>query len=239
MTQQCDHVLDYYNQHLDDIEKAAFEKHLSECADCQEILADLKSLEDTLPYAADPVEPPAGMEERIFAKIETADRPEPVKPAPLRPSKKKRQWMLPSIAALLAISLFGNAYLFTQLSDEADIVQQATIDQVLQYAELAPTAGDASGTASIIEQGEEKRLVVQASNLAALSEEEVYQVWLLQDGQPERAGTFVIDNEGRGSVIFTLNEEYAERDWDTVAVSLEPDANSELPEGEIILASEI
>lgn len=239
MTQQCDRVLDYYNQHLDEIEKAAFEKHLSECADCQEILTDLKSLEDTLPYAAEPVEPPAGMEERIFAKIETADQPEPAAPTPLRPSKKKRQWMLPSIAALLAISLFGNAYLFTQLSDEADIVQQATIDQVLQYAELAPTAGDASGTASIIEQGEEKRLVVQASNLAALSEEEVYQVWLLQDGQPERAGTFVIDDEGRGSVIFTLNEEYAERDWDTVAVSLEPDANSELPEGEIILASEI
>ncbi|MFB1083301.1 anti-sigma factor domain-containing protein [Jeotgalibacillus sp. JSM ZJ347] len=239
MTQQCDRVLDYYNQHLDEIEKAAFEKHLSECADCQELLADLKSLEDTLPYAAEPVEPPAGMEERIFAKIASADHTEPAKPVPLRPSKKKRTWTLPSIAALLAISLFGNAYLFTQLSDEADIVEQATIDQVLQYAELAPTAGDAIGTASIIEQGEEQRLVVQASNLAALSEDEVYQVWLLQDGQPERAGTFVIDDEGRGSVIFTLNEEYAERDWDTVAVSLEPDANSELPEGEIILASEI
>lgn len=239
MTQQCDRVLDYYNQHLDEIEKAAFEKHLSECEDCQELLADLKSLEDTLPYAAEPVEPPAGMEERIFAKIAAADQTEPAKPTPLHPSKKKRQWMLPSIAALLAISLFGNGYLFTQLSDEADIVEQATIDQVLQYAELAPTAGDAIGTASIIEQGEEKRLVVQASNLAALSEEEVYQVWLLQDGQPERAGTFVIDDEGRGSVIFTLNEEYAERNWDTVAVSLEPDANSELPEGEIILASEI
>ncbi|WP_404406827.1 anti-sigma factor domain-containing protein [Jeotgalibacillus malaysiensis] len=239
MAQKCDRVLDYYNQHLDEIEKAAFEKHLSECADCQEILADLKSLEDTLPYAAEPVEPPAGMEERIFANIESAGKPTENESVPLRPSRRKRQWMMPSIAALLAISLFGNAYLFTQLSDEADIVEQATIDQVLQYAELAPTAGDASGTASIIEQGDEKRLVIQASNLAALSEEEVYQVWLLQDGQPERAGTFVIDNEGRGSVIFSLNEEYAERDWDTVAVSLEPDANSELPEGEIILASEL
>lgn len=239
MTQHCDRVLDYYNQHLDENEKAAFEKHLSECADCQEILADLKSLEDTLPYVVEPVEPPAGMEERIFANIDSFEKPRTTEPVPLRPSKRKRQWMMPSVAAILAISLFGNAYLFTQLSDEADIVEQATIDQVLQYAELAPTAGNASGTASIIEQGEEKRLVVQASNLAALSEEEVYQVWLLQDGQPERAGTFVIDNEGRGSVIFSLNEEYAERDWDTVAVSLEPDANSELPEGEIILASEI
>lgn len=239
MTQHCDRVLDYYNQHLDDIEKAAFEKHLSECADCQEILADLKSLEDTLPYAVKPIEPPTGMEERIFANIESVKPTKAAEPASLRPSKKKRQWMMPSVAAILALSLFGNAYLFTQLSDEADIVEQATIDQVLQYADLAPTAGNASGTASIIEQGEEKRLVVQASNLVALSEEEVYQVWLLQDGQPERAGTFVIDNEGRGSVIFSLNEEYAERDWDTVAVSLEPDANSELPEGEIILASEI
>ncbi|KIL53676.1 hypothetical protein KP77_01710 [Jeotgalibacillus alimentarius] len=239
MTQQCDRVLDYYNGHLNEIEKAAFEKHLSECDDCQEILADLHSLEDTLPYAAEPVEPPEGLEDRVFARIEAEDHPHSAKAAPLRPAKKKRQWMMPSVAALLAVSLFGNAYLFTQLSDDADIVEQATIDQVLQYAELAPSAGDASGTASIIEQGSEKRLVVQASNLTALSQEEVYQVWLLQDGQPERAGTFVIDNEGRGSVIFTLNEEYAERDWDTVAVSLEPDANSETPQGEIVLASEI
>ncbi|TFD98422.1 anti-sigma factor [Jeotgalibacillus salarius] len=239
MTQQCDRVLDYYNQHLNDIEKAAFEKHLSECADCQEMLSDLRSLEDALPFAAEPVEPPSGMEERIFAHIETQDSSRPAESTPMRPSKKKRQWMMPSVAALLAISLFGNAYLFTQLSDNADIVEQATIDQVLQYAELAPTEGDASGTASIIDQGEEKRLVVQASNLSALSAEEVYQVWLLQDGQPERAGTFVIDNEGRGSVIFSMNEEFAERDWDTVAVTLEPDANSELPEGDIILASEL
>lgn len=239
MTQhQCDHILDYYNGHLSELEKAAFEKHLASCSECQEFLKELEQISGYLPYSSEPVEPPTDLEDRVFARIlnKSEEKQEPVV-APRQ--KRRRPWIFPSIAAALALSIIGNAYLFTQLEDQKRVVEEATIDEVVEYAELAPVSGQGTGTASIIKQGKQTSMVVQASDLAKLSDKEVYQVWLIKDEKPERAGTFVTSGDGKGSVIFKFNEEFTEKDWDQVAVSLEPDANSELPQGEIVLAADI
>ncbi|MEW4308891.1 anti-sigma factor [Rossellomorea marisflavi] len=239
MTQhQCDRILDYYNGHLSELEKAAFEKHLASCSECQDFLKELKQISGYLPYSSEPVEPPTDLEDRVFARIlnESEEKQEPV----AAPRQKRRPpWIFPSIAASLALSIIGNAYLFTQLEDQKRVVEEATIDEVVEYAELAPVSGQGTGTASIIKQGKQTSMVVQASDLAKLSDKEVYQVWLIKDEKPERAGTFVTSGDGKGSVIFKFNEEFTEKDWDQVAVSLEPDANSELPQGEIVLAADI
>ncbi|VXC48202.1 conserved hypothetical protein [Bacillus sp. 349Y] len=239
MTQhQCDHILDYYNGHFSELEKAAFEKHLASCSECQELLNELEQISGYLPYSSEPVEPPTDLEDRVFARIlnESEEKQEPA----AAPRQKRRwPWIFPSIAAALALSIIGNAYLFTQLEDQKRVVEEATIDEVVEYAELAPVSGQGMGTASIIKQGKQTSMVVQASDLAKLSDKEVYQVWLIKDEKPERAGTFVPSGDGKGSVIFKFNEEFTEKDWDQVAVSLEPDANSELPQGEIVLAADI
>ncbi|UXH42443.1 anti-sigma factor [Rossellomorea vietnamensis] len=236
-TQQCDQLLDYYNGHLSELEKAQFEKHLKSCPQCQEELHELEQLMDYMPFASDVVEPPKDLEDRVMAGIlgeekRTANVEPPAK-------KKKKTWFLPSVAAALFLSLIGNAYLFSQLEDQDEVVEQATIDQVVQYVDLAAVNGNARGTASIIKQGAQTSMVVQASELQELSNEEVYQVWLIKDDQPERAGTFVTSKDGKGSVVFKFNEEFTKKDWDTVAITLEPDANSQLPQGDIVLASEI
>jgi anti-sigma factor RsiW len=236
-THQCDHLLDYYNGHLSELEKAQFEKHLESCPQCQEELHELEQLAEYMPFASDVVEPPKDLEDRVLANILSKDKPKAnVKPIS---NKKRKSWFLPSVAAALALSLIGNAYLFTLIEDQNEVVEQATIDQVVQYVDLAAVSGNAKGTASIIKQGEQTSMVVQASELQDLSNEEVYQVWLIKDDQPERAGTFVTSKDGKGSVVFKFNEEFTKKDWDTVAITLEPDANSQLPQGDIVLASEI
>jgi uncharacterized protein YpmB len=234
MTHQCDHLLDYFNQHLNESDKEVFEKHLESCSDCQEALNELQQLDEFLPYASEPIDPPEGLEDRVFASIDgTANV------TPFRREKTRKRWIFPSVAAVLALSLFGNAYMFTQIQQEEEIVEQAAIDQVTEFVELASVKGNAKGTASIIKQGEQSSLVVQASQLQDLSQEEVYQVWLIKDEKPQRAGTFVTGEDGKGSVVFKLNEEFAKEDWDTVAITLEPDAKSQIPQGDIVLASEI
>jgi anti-sigma factor RsiW len=236
-THQCDHLLDYYNGHLSELEKAQFEKHLESCPQCQEELHELEQLAEYMPFASDVVEPPKDLEDRVLANILSEDKPKAnVKPIS---NKKRKSWFLPSVAAALALSLIGNAYLFTLIEDQNEVVEQATIDQVVQYVDLAAVSGNAKGTASIIKHGEQTSMVVQASELQDLSNEEVYQVWLIKDDQPERAGTFVTSKDGKGSVVFKFNEEFTKKDWDTVAITLEPDANSQLPQGDIVLASEI
>lgn len=233
--QQCDNLIDYFNSHLPQHEKAQFEKHLKDCPQCQQELLDLRELEDYLPYAADPITPPIDLEDRVFAAIlEDGETKKVVKSVP-----PKNKWLFPSVAALLAISLLGNAYFFTKLDNEPNIVvDQGQVDKVVKYVDLAPVEGNAKGTASIVRQGEATRLVVQASQLDELTEDEVYQVWLIEGDKPERAGTFKIE-DGKGSVVFNFNEKYENVDWDTVAISQEPDANSQLPQGNIVLASEL
>ncbi|NMH70812.1 anti-sigma factor [Bacillus sp. RO3] len=238
MTKQpCDYLLDYYNGHLSELEKAQFEKHLESCAECREELLELEQLAEFMPFASDVIEPPNDLEDRVLGNILRNENMQSNVETITR--KKKRSWFLPTAAALLALSLIGNAYLFTQLEKQGEMVEQAVIDQVIQYVDLAPVSSDARGTASIVKQGEQMSMVVQASQLKELSNEEVYQVWLIKDDKPERAGTFVTSQDGKGSVVFKLNEEFSKQDWDTVAITLEPDANSELPRGEIVLASEI
>ncbi|WP_456272271.1 anti-sigma factor [Bacillus sp. AK031] len=238
MTQkQCDLLMDYYNGHLSDIERTRFEKHLSECGECKEDLQQLHELEEYLPYASEPVEPPFGLEDRVFANILNDDKAKEVHPQ-YNPRRKNR-WMFPSVAALLALSLIGNAYFLSQLGEEPEVAeQQELVDQVVKYVDLGAVEGSAQGTASIVKQGGETRLVVQASELEELNNDEVYQVWLIKDEKPERAGTFTIE-DGKGSVVFNFNEEYENVNWDMVAVSQEPDASSQLPQGNIVLASEL
>ncbi len=241
MTQHlCDHLLDYFNGHLSELEKAAFEKHLETCSECQEELLELQELSDYLPYASNPIIPPKGLEDRVFAQIDK-DTPfsESVRTEPIRKQKRNR-WILPSIAAVLVLSLIGNIYFFNELngSNQPDSGEVA-IDKVLQSVELAAVEGNAKGTASMIKQGQQTSMVIQASELGKLSNKEVYQVWLIKDDKPERAGTFVPSEDGKGSVVYQLSQEFAKKDWDTVAITLEPDANSKLPKGNIVLASKL
>jgi anti-sigma factor RsiW len=235
--QQCDQLLDYYNGHLTDLERSRFEKHLAGCTECTEELKQLRELEEYLPYASEPIAPPPGLEDRVFAGILKDKNQNGTVSLPA--VRKRNKWILPSAAALLALSLLGNAYFLTQLDEQQDIAEvQESIDQVMKYAELAAVDGGARGTASIVKQGEETKLVVQASELQQLKDDEVYQVWLIKDEQPERAGTFTIE-DGKGSVVFNFDEAYENTDWDMVAVSHEPDADSQQPQGKVVLASEL
>ncbi|MGD6966167.1 anti-sigma factor domain-containing protein [Rossellomorea vietnamensis] len=238
MTEQhCDQLFDYYNGHLSDIELARFEKHLEECVECEQALLQLRELEDYLPYASEPINPPSGLEDRVFSRIlKDEDQKETIVQ---RAPRKRNKWMFPSVAALLAVSLIGNAYLFTQLGEKQETAEvQESIDKVVKYAEMAAVEGSAKGTASIVKQGDETKLVVQASDLESLNDEEVYQVWLIKDEKPERAGAFRIE-DGRGSVVFNFNENYENIDWDMVAISHEQDADSQTPQGNVVLASEL
>jgi anti-sigma-K factor RskA len=236
---QCDRLMDYFNNSLSEREKAEFELHIQSCTQCREELHELEHLTADLPFLSQPVTPPADLEARVFERVlgESEERDtEEVR----KPKKNKARWLVP-LAAALTISLAGNAYLYSELGQKQGPVntQKASVDKVLQYVALAPVEGTAEGTASIVEQDGTRSIIIQAAELQALKDEEVYQVWLIKDEQPERAGTFVASDDGKGSVVFQLDKENLSQKWDTVAITLEPNANSETPKGSMVLASEL
>lgn len=248
----CDHVIDYLNGTLTAEEMREFDLHLNSCEDCRELVEAVGEL----PYLAEAAEPPAGMKARILANVfdeseqedfvakESSEIQEPTietqkataKPAskvvPMVKLPKAQTWWRPLVAAVLLLSLLGNAYAFVKLSDESGS-QTETAFQSIDLQASESFGGNAK--AALVREGDSLEVVVQADQLQTLSGTEVYQIWLLKDGQPIPAGAFEADADGRGAAYYQLAKNTEE--WDTIAITLEPEAGNELPEGEIVLSA--
>ncbi|WP_241655928.1 anti-sigma factor [Halobacillus litoralis] len=261
MHNECDKVIDYFNDQLTEQEKSEFERHLESCDDCKEELAELQELTADLPFAADPVDPPSSMKDRVLGNVFAEEQPseddqehettpekdkdkDNVVSVPVK-NKRKRPWMVPALAAALLLSVAGNIYTIIQSENEVagpvdeDPGEEEPEDQVLQRVQLQSEDNSMSGTAAMLDDKEEKLLVVQAENLTPLEQNEVYQVWLLKGDQPYPAGSFISNQNGEGAVAFPMQqlENVEGGEWDAVAISKEPGPNSQTPQGEVLMSA--
>ncbi|MFE6798847.1 anti-sigma factor domain-containing protein [Paenibacillus chitinolyticus] len=92
----------------------------------------------------------------------------------------------------------------------------------------------AQGLATIVIDAKGTHLVVQAENLPALRDSQAFQVWLIKGEQKVNAGTF-LPQGGSGALYYTFEPQ----DYDTVAITLEPDAGGTQPRGSLVLAAKI
>lgn len=245
-TNTCDQLLDYYNRALTEKEEQEFENHLAECSDCQDELLELTTLSENLPYLSTPVNPPVGMKERVLSNVfkeeEEMVNPEPVIEKATQVTKlekrKKISWSIATLAAALFLSLLGNIYSFSKFNEVSEGTPE-TFDTLVKDVELQSTTGEnLLGTASLIEKNGVLNVVVKVKGLPEVEGEQVYQVWLLEEGQPFRAGSFIPNGEGMGVVTYEMNVN-GTHTWDTVAITLEPNIHSQTPFGEVLLASEL
>lgn len=270
MSKQCDLLIDYINDQLPEDEKQAFETHLATCSECQKELDEINQLTADLGFSADPIEPPSEMKERVLtaAFAQTQPNAEPTEEKPVhsinetstkdstvqssfevpRSRRKRRNWILPVMAAALFFSLIGNVYSLSQFSDETAPPpspgeteppdNEFSVDSLVQSLNLQPQENVTyQATASIVSKANQQELVVQAQDLAQPSQtDEVYQVWLLSGEDVYRAGTFTPSEDGNGMSTFTIDSSIP---FDTIAITIEPDATSESPKGDIVLSEEL
>ncbi|MDG0794957.1 anti-sigma factor [Cohnella ginsengisoli] len=141
-------------------------------------------------------------------------------------------------AALIALALYA-AQLRGQVGDlrgELAEAGSAPVQElkVNQAVKLNPAAADivATGLATIVIDKNGTHLLVQAEQLPKLQGNEAYQVWLIKGQEKFSAGTFLSD-QGTGAIYYTLKN----GGYDTVAITLEPDAFGDQPRGKIVLAA--
>lgn len=160
---------------------------------------------------------------------------------PMTGRSRRRGWATPLIAAVLLASLIGNAYAFMQLQQEQEQATPpaAEPETAFQSIDLQPSEGfDGGATAAVIEEEDGAlNLVVTAEQLASLEGDQVYQVWLIQGDKPIPAGAFTTNADGQGATYFNIDNNT--EDWDTIAITLEPQAGNELPQGEVVLSAGI
>lgn len=234
----CDQLVDYLNGSLNEEQQKQFEAHMAQCPECRDIV-DATS---ELPYLAEPVAPDAAMKGRILDAVyaeepqeKPAEKTHQADPVPASIPKRRSstsKW-LPFVAAALLVSLLGNAYAFYELSDREESPEAPAV--AFETVELQPSESfEGSATAAIVREAGALNLLVQADRLAPVSGDEVYQVWLLKDGEPVPTGAFTPGQANEGAVFYSLDDD---TQWDTIAITLEPERGNSLPEGEIVLSA--
>ena len=156
--------------------------------------------------------------------------------------RKTRFWGYASLGLAVAVLLL---MIYTgQLRGDVNQLQQQIAAgsgplqgvKVNESVALSPAGEDnsAKGVASIVADTSGTHLVIQAEGLPELKGTEVYQVWLIKGDSPQNAGTF-ISQDGTGALYYSFDP----KDYDTVAITREPDGGGETPRGQIVLAAPI
>jgi anti-sigma-K factor RskA len=162
---------------LDDIERAQFERHLAECAECRAEVASLRSTAALLAETS-ATAPPEGLRERVLADIGTV---RPLPPAVETGVASRRRFRLAPLAAAAAlIAAVGAGVIVTQpWDDESSQTQPTAVDQVLQAKDAEKYTNAIDGSeATLVRSPSLNQAVLVTKNMAPPPEGKVYELWL-------------------------------------------------------------
>lgn len=172
---------------LDDIERAGFERHLAECAECRAEVASLREAGALLAETTD-TEPPAALRDRVLADI-TKVRPLPpetpaARPVPTRRRQGRGARLLAAAAAVVVLG-GGAAVVWQQPWQDGTSEAPSVTDEVLSAPDARSTSLDFPGGASatVTHSDSLGRAVLVTEKMPPPPEGKVYQVWLDQPGE--------------------------------------------------------
>jgi anti-sigma factor RsiW len=205
---------------LDPPERERFEAHLASCEACREELQGFWQVSGALARAASGPVPPPALRERILAQA----RAERQNVVPLRPRRPFR--LVSAAAAVAAVVAVGLGLWATSLSRDLDDAR----------GELA-VLGDPNARVYRSADGEADLVVTPAGDaalvvrtLAPAPDGKDYEIWVFEDGVPQRAGLF----EKPGVAVLSRPVGRGQ----TVAVTLEPDGGVDAPTGDPLFTAE-
>jgi anti-sigma-K factor RskA len=169
---------------LDDIERAAFERHLTECAECRAEVASLREAAGLL-GETEATEPPAALRDRVLAGISTVRPLPPVvaPPAPRRHGRKLRLASLAAAAAVIAALGVGGAVWHPWTDQHSD--SQNVADAVFSATDARSSKldFDNGASATVVHSDTVGRAVLVTRKMPPPPSGKVYQLWLQQPGQ--------------------------------------------------------
>ena len=162
---------------LDDIERAQFERHLAECAECRAEVASLRSTAALLAETS-ATAPPEGLRERVLADIGTV---RPLPPAVGKPTAARRRFRLAALAAAAAvIAAVGVGVAVTQpWDDDTSQIQVSAVDRVLQAKDAESYTNTIDGSeATLVRSPSLNQAVLVTKDMAPPPDGKVYELWL-------------------------------------------------------------
>ncbi|MDM5219484.1 anti-sigma factor [Peribacillus sp. NJ11] len=239
MNTECANLLSFLSGELGEKEKKAFAEHLIQCSECTKDYEQMTEAWNSLKWDFEEMEPSSSLKSEVMNFV--------FEPNDQVPVRKEKNWssfffrqftpvtsgLLLATLVLAFVLLYSNIQLKKELA-AINLPMEVKTSLSLQPADKTAVKMNTDGEAYILQQGEDRRLIVQIQNLPSLKESEVYQVWLLKDGKRTNAGTFKPDETGTGSLTYKLS---INDQFNQIGITREPDSNSTKPRGEKIVGS--
>lgn len=173
--------------------------HLNDCPRCREEEQDLRQAHEYMADLADVFEsPPPELKSRAAHGM---------------PRRRPRWVALASVAAVLCVFVGLVAAYTTGFTG----LFSRTTTASLQPTQLAPRA---SGELRVDSADPNVRAQLEVSDLPRLQKDEYYELWFGKGKGRVSAGTFTVDEEGRGTVYMSVPSETI-GDYERVGITLE------------------
>ena len=185
---------------VDADEARAAREHLETCAEPHAELRSLLGADAVLAAWLEPVEPSAGLRDRLMRSISDAPQaPHPVTPAPADGEEQRRGWLdwlsprvarplaVAGVAAAVALAAWGVS-LSGQLGERDRALRQ--VAEAIAEGGVAYRVEGAAGRGYVVDtEGAGSSFVV--ADVGALDANQLYELWLIRaDGVPVDVGTF-------------------------------------------------
>lgn len=236
---------------VSDAERAVLEEYLRGSEATRNEVTELQDTAVLLGLATAPVNPSADLKARLMAQVAVTPQLAPVtaapSAAPAAPAqtptrteiKAQQRWFsrtaiaITAAAAAVAI-IIGGGVLVSNLGNNTEAPISATGIQAIRAADDAKQADAAistGGTATLVWSGEMAQAALIAEGMKPLSDDQVYELWYINDGVPRPAGTFTVGEDGSVSQVLEGDMQAG----DLVGVTIEPAGGSELPTSDAIV----
>jgi anti-sigma factor RsiW len=211
---------------IDDVERAAFTRHLAGCEACALEVAELR---ETVTRLADESwsAPPPRMRDEVLAKVRQTRQVGPGRPEREGTTPALLRWRRRTAIAVAAGILVAGAGTATWAVQQQEVQRQRAVNESVQAVLIAP---DAVVRSSAVEGGGRMTMVVSRSldrgvvvlDATKPSDEQAYQLW--------RVGATIVDagvlDPGQGTATRIVN---GINSVDAVALTLEPAGGSAQP----------
>jgi anti-sigma-K factor RskA len=215
-------------------EKAEVERHLATC-DLHGELVGLLAAAATVPFTSAIEAPPPALRERIFAAIAADDpaaRPTDPLPVPPRPMTSVTVPLTPLRSRRLAWAPYALAAAFAAISLGLLLwnVVLLTGDDTSPPRVVLLTGTAGSGAVVLADDA----TTVHVGGMPELGAGQVYQLWVIEGGEPEPAGLLAPES---GAVTHTLDRPVAASA--VIAITVEPAGGSPQPTSDPVLVAEL
>ena len=177
---------------LTDIERAAFRRHLLDCATCAIEVAELQETAGRLADGAWSVPPPA-LRDKVFAEVSRTRQDAPTPARPVRPQRSRRLLTVAAAVVLAAAAATGTfAVQERRLDDQRTVAEaeSARITEVLAApdASLRSADLDIGGRLTVVVSPGRDQAVLTMTAARPAGDDRTYQLWLVNDGGAVSAG---------------------------------------------------